>query len=144
MSKAKLPFVEAARALDRHLGQRLARRRRELGLSAADLDRALSGPPGSIARYENGSRSLGAAQLFALSRALEVPVLYFFEAVPAPPAPARKGFGLESLPAAKNVEGAKRFLNAFYKIPDAKVRREILGLLKAAGSGEGGGESGAA
>ncbi len=136
MSKAKFSPVEAARALDRHLGQRLARRRRERGLSAADLDRALSGPPGGIARYENGSRSLGAAQLLALSRAVEVPVLYFFEDVPAPPAPARKGPGLESLPAAKNIRDAERFLDAFYKIPDARVRRDILGLLKAAG-GEG-------
>ncbi len=136
MSKAKSSPVEAARALDRHLGQRLARRRRELGLSAADLDWALSGPAGSIARYENGSRTLGAAQLFALSRALEVPVLYFFENVSAPSAPARKDSGLESLPAANNVEDAERFLDAFYKIPDARVRRNILGLMKAAG-GEG-------
>ncbi len=134
--KRKSPPLEAVRALDRHLGQRLARRRHELGLGAADLDRALSVPPGSIRRFENGSRSLGAAQLFALGRALEVPVRYFFEDVPAPPAPARKGSGLESLPAAKNVEDAERFLNAFYKIPDARVRRDILGLLKAAG-GEG-------
>ena len=74
--KRNLAHVEAARALDRHLGRRLARRR-ELGLSAAELDRALSGPPGGIARYENGSRSLGAAQLFTLSRALEVPLLFF-------------------------------------------------------------------
>ncbi len=135
MAKAKASLVEAARALDRHLGRRLARRRRELGLSAADLDRALSGPPGGIARYENGSQSLGAAQLFALSRALEVPVLYFFEDVPAASALARKGSGLESLPGPNNVEDAERFLDAFYKIPDARVRRDILGLLKAAGEG---------
>ena len=135
MSKSKSPLVEAARALDRHLGQRLARRRSELSLSVADMGQALSVPPGSIARYENGSRSLGAAQLFALSRVLEVPVLYFFEDVPAPPAPARKGSGLESLPAANNVEDAERFLDAFYKIPDANVRRDILGLLKAAAEG---------
>ncbi len=139
--KYKIPLVKAVRALDRHLGQRLARRRRELGLSVADLDRALSVPPGSIARYENGSRSLGAAQLFALSRALEVPVLYFFEDVPAPSAPARKDSGLESLPAANYVKDAERFLDAFYKIPDARVRRDILGLLKAAG---GEGETGSA
>ena len=128
MSKAKSPSVEAGRALDRHLGRRLASRRRELGLSAADLDRALSGPPGSTARYESGSRSLGAAQLFTLSLVLKVPVLYFFEDVPAPPAPA-------SLPAAINVDDAERFLDAYYKIPDAGVRRDILGLLKAAAEG---------
>ena len=136
MSKVKPSPVEAARVLDRHLGQRLARRRRELGLCAADLDRVISVPPGSIARYENGSRSLGAAQLLALSRALEVAVLYFFEDFPVLPAPARKGSGLESLPAANNVEDAERFLDAFYKIPDARVRRDILGLLKAAGGEE--------
>ena len=99
------------------------------------MGRALSVPPGSIARYENGSQSLGAAQLFALSRVLEVPVLYFFEDVPAPPGRPRKGSGLESLPAANNVEDAERFLDAFYRIPDANVRRDILGLLKAAAEG---------
>jgi len=137
MSKTKSLPVEAARSLDRHLGRRLARRRNELGLSAADLDNALSAAPGSASRYESGSRSLGAAQLFALSRVLKVPVLYFFEDVPALPA-SMTGPGPANRPAAKNVEDAKRFLAAFYKIPDARVRREILGLLKAAGGDEGG------
>ena len=63
-------------------------------------------------------------------------MLYFFEDVPSLLAPARKGSGLESMPEANNVADAKRFVDAFYKIPDARVRRDILGLLKAAG-GEG-------
>ena len=37
------------------------------------------------------------------------------------------------MPEANNVADAKRFVDAFYKIPDARVRRDILGLLKAAG-----------
>ncbi len=132
MTKAQTFPAQTPAAFNRHLGQRLARRRRELNKSAADLDRAISAPAGSVARFEDGSRSMGAALLFALSGALGVPVLYFFEGLPALP----EGHPVEA-PSTESIADVERFLDAYFKIPDAKVRRDILGLLKAAaGAGE--------
>ena len=116
-----------AKALDRHLGGRLARRRRELGMTASDLDGAISAPPGSVSRLEAGAKGMDAAQLFALSQALDVPVMYFFEN-----SPVALLFDPGDAPRPETVEEAERFIKAYFKIDDPKVRREILGLLKAA------------
>lgn len=124
------PRPHASAALDRHLGARLARRRLELSLAAADLEEIISASAGSVAGFESGAKSIGAAQLFALSRALGVPVSYFFEDSPAGPIPNPK-----SMPEPGSVEEVERFLNAYFKVTDTKVRRDILGLIKAAASG---------
>ena len=98
-----------------------------MGLTAIDLDRTLSTPPGTVARFEKGERAIDAVQLFALSRALKVSVLYFFEKSPALPL-VRTG----DVPGPETVAEAERFLEAFIKIDDFRIRRDILGLLKAA------------
>ncbi len=130
MTIAKIFPAQTPADFDRRLGRRLARRRRELEKSAADLDKAISAPAGSVARFESGRRSMGAAQLFALSNALGVSVRYFFEGLPALP----EGPPVEA-PSAESLADAERFLDVYYKIPDANVRRDILGLLKAAVAG---------
>ena len=123
--------LHPAKALARHLGGRLARRRRELGMTAPDLDWAISAPVGSVSRLEAGAKRMTAAQLYALSRALDVPVMYFFENSPvAPPS------GPGDSPKSETVEEAERLIDAYYKIDDPKVRRDILGLLKAAAVAE--------
>lgn len=124
--------AQASAAFDRHLGRRLAHRRRELEKSAADLDVAISTSAGSVARFEKGKQSVTAAQLFALGRALDVPLRYFFEGLSASPKNPS-----QDLPSAESIADAERFLDAYFKIPDAKVRRDILGLLKAAASADG-------
>ncbi len=119
------------KALARHLGGRLARRRGELGMTASDLDGAISAPPGSVSRLEAGAKRMDAAQLYALSQALDVPVMYFFEYLPVSllsnPGDA---------PKPETVDEAERFIEAYFKIDDPKVRRDILGLLKAAAVAE--------
>ncbi len=123
----KKPHVNPAAALDRHLGGRLALRRRQRGLSPTDLDKALSAVPGTTARFESGTRSMGAAHLFALSRVLDVPVLYFFENAPVF-SPSNPG----NMPKTETVEEVEKFLDVYFQIPDARVRRDILGLLRSA------------
>lgn len=130
MTKANQSSAKADAAFCRHMGQRLANRRRELKKTATDLDKAISAPPGSVSRFENGRQNITAAQLYALSRALSVPILYFFEGLPA----SAKGDFVE-VPAAESVAEVERFLDAYFKVPDAKVRSDILGLLKAAARG---------
>ena len=123
----KKPHHRPQLAIDRHVGRRLSTRRIELGLTANDLDRTLSIPPGTVARFEKGERAIDTAQLFALSRALKVSVLYFFEKSPALPLGRNR-----NAPGPEAVAEAERFLEAFLKIDDSKIRRDILGLLKAA------------
>ena len=74
---------------------------------------------------------MNAVQLYALSRALDVPVMYFFENLPIPLYP-KPG----DTPKPETVEEAERFIEAYFQIDDPKVRRDILGLLKAAAVAE--------
>ena len=123
----KKPHQRPQVALDRHLGRRLTRRRIELDLTATDLDQALSTTPGTVAGFEKGERVMDAVQLFALSRVLKVSVLYFFEESPALPLDRAR-----EVPGPEAVAEAERFLDAYFKIDDPRVRRDLLGLLKAA------------
>ena len=127
---ATKPLLRSSAALDRHLGVRLARRRLELSLTAADLEEIISASAGSIAGFESGAKNIGAAQLFLLSRALGVPVGYFFEGSPAGSVP-----NPQSMPEPGSVEEVEKFLKAYFKVPDSNVRRDILGLIKAEAGG---------
>jgi len=123
----KTPQSQEVSPLDSHLGRRIALRRQQLNMSAADLEKAISMVPGSVARFEAGRQSLNATQLFTLSRALDVPVLYFFEGLST----LNNNTSVE-VPAAEYITEAERFLDAYFKIADDKVRGDILGLMKAA------------
>jgi transcriptional regulator with XRE-family HTH domain len=123
----KTPQSQEVSPLDSHLGRRIALRRQQLNMSAADLEKAISMVPGSVARFEAGRQSLNATQLFTLSRALDLPVLYFFEGLST----LNNNTSVE-VPAAEYITEAERFLDAYFKIADAKVRGDILGLMKAA------------
>lgn len=119
------------KALDRHLGDRLSRRRRELGMTAPDLDRALLATPGTVSKLEAGTKRMNASQLFALGKALDVPVMYFFEN-----SPVSLSSGSGQAPKSETIKEAERFIEAYFKIDDSKVRNNILGLLKAAAEEE--------
>ena len=104
---------------NRHVGCRLALRRKETGHSAAQLDKALCLTPGSVAAFENGRRTIGVA------------VAYFFN-----DAPVLHVKPLDGLPSPDKVADAERFIDAYFKVEDRDVRRDILGLMKAAGDGK--------
>ena len=123
--------LHPAKALARHLGGRLALRRRELGMTAADLDKSISVPAGSVSRLEAEAKRMDAVQLYTLSRALDVPMMYFFEN-----SPVSLPSDLGHAPRPETVEEAVRFIDAYFKIDDPKVRRDILGLLKAVAGSE--------
>ena len=118
------------KVLERHIGGRLAGRRRQLGLSARALDLALTVSPGSTARFEKGERSLSAAQLLALTDVLGVPLEYFFEGSRAfsPPSPKPN----DDVPTPEMIREMEHFLAKYMLIGNTKVRRDLLSLLKAA------------
>lgn len=77
--------------VDLHVGGRLRLRRTLLGISQEKLGAALGLTFQQIQKYERGANRVSASKLHALSRALDVPVQWFFEECrrPAPATPTR-------------------------------------------------------
>src|SRR5271167_3625164 len=65
--------------IDVHIGKRVRRRRRLLGLTQQQLAGACGVRFQQIQKYECGANRVSAARLWRLARALEVPVGYFFD-----------------------------------------------------------------
>ena len=68
-----------AHPIDHHVGQRLRQRRRLLGLTQQKLAEAVNIRFQQIQKYESGANRISASRLWSLSRALDIPVSYFFE-----------------------------------------------------------------
>ena len=87
-------------------------------------------------KYEKGVNRIGASRLFQISKILDVPVQFFFEAAPysgdgnavlGMAEPDSEAFILEFLNSREGLE-----LNrAFVKIGDAKVRKSVVDLVRA-------------
>jgi transcriptional regulator with XRE-family HTH domain len=85
--------------IDIHLGRRLRRRRRILGLTQQQLAGACGVRFQQIQKYECAANRMSAARLWQLAEVLEVPVSYFYEGLtqeshldkePEPPEPAAR------------------------------------------------------
>ncbi|MBV9993963.1 MAG: helix-turn-helix transcriptional regulator [Caulobacteraceae bacterium] len=65
--------------IDVHIGKRMRRRRRLLGLTQQAVAGACGVRFQQIQKYECGANRVSAARLWLLSQALDVPVGYFFD-----------------------------------------------------------------
>jgi transcriptional regulator with XRE-family HTH domain len=65
--------------IDLHLGRRLRRRRRLLGLTQQQLAVQVGVRFQQIQKYECGANRISAARLWELAEALETPVTYFYD-----------------------------------------------------------------
>jgi transcriptional regulator with XRE-family HTH domain len=70
-----------ANDIDLHLGRRLRRRRRLLGLTQQQLASAVGIRFQQIQKYECGANRISAARLWQLSEALEIPIGYFYDGI---------------------------------------------------------------
>ena len=70
--------------MDRHIGRRVRRRRRLLGLSQRQLGNAVGMRLQQIQKYESGINRVTAGKLFQIAVALHVPVGHFFETLANP------------------------------------------------------------
>ena len=61
------------------IGARMRTRRRQIGLSQAELAERLGVSFQQVQKYERGANRIGASRLFDLSRVLDVPVSFFFD-----------------------------------------------------------------
>jgi transcriptional regulator with XRE-family HTH domain len=126
-----------ANATDLHVGKRLRRRRRLLGLTQQQLAESIGIRFQQIQKYECGANRVTASRLYELAVALNVPVNYFFEGLQAAAAPA--GASAPGAPAndrdliAADVLSQKETLElirAYYKLGE-RPRRRLLDLAKA-------------
>ena len=65
--------------IDLHVGKRLRRRRRLLGLTQHQLAESVGIRFQQIQKYECGANRVSASRLFELAESLDVPVQYFYE-----------------------------------------------------------------
>ena len=128
--------------VDVHVGQRIRQRRTLLGYSQERLADALDLTFQQVQKYERGANRVGAGRLYELSRALDVPVTFFFEEMPDAPAGAPSGPAMQEA-AQRQYEAdpmAQRetllLVRAYYGINDPAVRRRMLDLIRAMGRTE--------
>ncbi|QCO07423.1 helix-turn-helix domain-containing protein [Azospirillum argentinense] len=139
---------EAPNPVDIHVGARVRLRRTLLGMSQEKLGDALRLTFQQVQKYERGANRISASRLFDLSRVLDVPISFFFDdmseaTMAAAPAEEVCASGIE---AAEPDPMAKRetleLVRAYYRIPDAAVRKRLFEMTKVLGK-TGGDQSGA-
>lgn len=115
--------------IDLHLGKRLRRRRRLLGLTQQQLAATVGVRFQQIQKYECGANRISAARLWRLSEALEVPVGYFYDGLMDLPcrevAPERLDNNGEMMSRTETQD----LIRAYYQLEE-KPRRRLLDLAK--------------
>lgn len=131
------PKIDTPSPIDVHVGSRVRLRRTLLGMSQEKLGSAIGLTFQQVQKYERGANRIGASRLFDLSRVLDVPVAFFFDEMPAPghERHAATGGAEGRADAAEPDPMAKRetleLVRAYYRIPDAHLRRRLFDLAKA-------------
>ena len=74
--------------IDEHLGRRLYKRRKALGLTQHELARRIGVRFQQIQKYECAENCMSARRVWQLAAALEVPVSYFYDGLSEAPAPS--------------------------------------------------------
>jgi transcriptional regulator with XRE-family HTH domain len=137
-------------AIDRHVGSRLRMRRVLMGMSQEKLGEHLGVTFQQVQKYEKGMNRMGASRLQNASRALEVPVEFFFRDAPQFEGPHKGGH--VSSDAVADGNHVADFLSsnegielnqAFVRIKDRKLRRRIVELVRAAAGVDDGNGNGA-
>jgi transcriptional regulator with XRE-family HTH domain len=122
--------------VDIHVGLRLRQRRTALGRSQPKLAAALGIAYQQLYKYEQAKNRISASRLYHLSKALDVPVTFFFEGitpdtsttVPGPPAINEQTDPLDTAEAAE-------LLAAYNALQDPMMRRLLLDLARALATG---------
>lgn len=116
-----------ANAIDLHVGKRLRRRRRLLGLTQQQLAEAVGIRFQQIQKYECGANRISASRLFELSEALHVPVQYFYDGLGAQP--EDRVNGAELSPDVLSQKETMDLVRAYYRLGEGP-RRRLLDLAK--------------
>lgn len=107
-----------ANDIDLHLGRRLRRRRRLLGLTQQQLASAVGIRFQQIQKYECGANRISAARLWQLSEALEIPIGYFYD-------------GLSEVQARQAAQPTLPAVSAEPRAGEVMARKETMDLIRA-------------
>ena len=117
--------------VDRHVGQRVRARRKQLGLSQDRLADALGLTFQQVQKYERGSNRISASKLFDTAAALQVEIPFFFEGLT--PGAALGGVSEPDAPAFEHLSLTPEdmeLLAAFRSISRKRMRRRVLELVR--------------
>jgi transcriptional regulator with XRE-family HTH domain len=117
--------------IDIHLGRRLRRRRRLLGLTQQELAHACGVRFQQIQKYECAANRMSAARLWQLAEVLEVPISYFYEGLTRDQRESLEREG--TAPSTSETLASKEtqdLIHAYYQLGE-RPRRRLLDLAKA-------------
>lgn len=134
--------------VDVHVGSRVRLRRTLLGLSQEKLGEAIGLTFQQVQKYERGANRIGASRLWDLSRALDVPVSFFFEEMDdsvASRSPRNVVRGTEEETETEADPMTKRetleLVRSYYRITDPAIRKRLYDLTKTLAQSAAGSES---
>jgi transcriptional regulator with XRE-family HTH domain len=116
--------------IDIHLGRRLRRRRRLLGLTQQELAHACGVRFQQIQKYECAANRMSAARLWQLAAVLEVPVSYFYEGLTRDQRETKAGETAASANETLASKETQDLIHAYYQLGE-RPRRRLLDLAKA-------------
>ena len=126
-----------ANTVDLHVGMRLRQRRRLLGYTQQKLADEVNIRFQQIQKYESGANRISASRLWSLSKALEVPVSFFFEGLTGDEliddeetGGVHAKNGVRSVPDVFSNKETIDLVRAFYNLGE-EPRRRLLDLAKA-------------
>jgi transcriptional regulator with XRE-family HTH domain len=118
--------------IDVHVGERIRRRRRALGVSQDRLAEQLGLTFQQVQKYERGANRVSASKLYQIANTLQASVSFFFDGLPDPPRslgvsePAAVAFNHEI-----GLTPEERELASFLsRIENKQVRRRLLELVR--------------
>lgn len=120
-----------ANDIDYHVGKRLRRRRRLLGMTQQQVADSVGIRFQQIQKYECGANRVSAARIFELAEALNVPVQYFYDGLPSTVShrPANDSVS-EPIADLLTQKETIDLINAYYQLGE-RPRRRLLDLAKA-------------
>ncbi len=116
--------------IDLHLGKRLRRRRRLLGLTQQQVAEGVGIRFQQIQKYECGANRISAARLWQLAQVLEVPVNYFYDGLTETPMRReRDGKGESRTPDLLAGKETQDLIRAYAQLGE-RPRRKLLDLAR--------------
>jgi transcriptional regulator with XRE-family HTH domain len=126
----KMNAATTPHPVDKHVGERVRRRRLMLQMSQQTLARKLTLTFPQVQKYEKGTNRIGASRLHQISEILGVPVSFLFEGLPGPKSRLSRQRLPQYLVEFMQTAQGKRLVEALHRISDKKLRSHIVQLVE--------------